>query len=144
MHGVLLWEARPQGEAFKLKRACKMAKFLGAWAGLKAAFAAGRASHKKACYLRESALCTACFCGKPALGAELLGLSGLAEWRSFGAFSPTQRLRSPRVAPPTKKRVPARIGAMHGVLLWEARPGAKLLGSKRACRKAKFGASEPA
>jgi|GEM_PF-3253029 len=44
-----------------------------ALSGIAALFAAGRASHRKACHRYRSTPCSDCFCGRPALGAKLFG-----------------------------------------------------------------------
>ena len=195
MHCVLLWEARPRGEAFWLqaglqngealgglsrlkgcvrrgsrlpqksasphksalctacfcgrpalgaklfgsKRACRMANFLGRLSRLKGCVRRGSRLPQKACHLRESALCTACFVGGPPSGRSFLAPSGLAEWRSFGAFEPTQKLRSPRVAPPTEKRATcANRRYARRAFVGDPPSVRSFLGSKQACRMAIF------
>ena len=143
MHGLLLWEPRPRGEA------------LGAEP---APFAAGRGSHKKraTCTTQRharaqfvggppsgrsfghragdvrrgsrlpqkarapcrAALCTDRICRSPALGAKLFG-------HRAGAVRRGSRL-------PQKSARPARRSAMHGLNLWEARPRGEALGTELA------------
>ncbi len=84
-----------------------------------ARFAAGRASHRRACDLRNAAPCTGSMCGRPALGAKLFG-------HRAGAIRRGSRL-------PQKSARPARRSAMHGLDLWEARPRGEAVRAPNRC-----------
>gem|GEM_PF-3235683 len=73
-----------------------------------APFAAGRASHRKACDLRNAAPCTGSICGEARPRGEAFG-------HRAGAIRRGSRLLQKCVRP-------AQRSAMHGLNLWEARP----------------------
>ena len=93
--------------------ACRRGEALGSEP---APFAAGRGSHRKARDLHNAALCTDCFCGRPALGAKLFG-------HRAGAVRRGSRLLQKSVRPVARRR--ART-------LWEPRPRGEALGAEPA------------
>ena len=78
--------------------------------------AAGRASYRNACDLRNAAPCTGSICWSPAVGAKLFG-------HRAGAIRRGARL-------PQKSVRPAQRSAMHGLNLWQPRPRGEAFGHR--------------
>ena len=144
MHGLNLLEPRRRGEAFRApsrrhsprgappteeRATCATqrharAQFVGggspsgrSFSGSEPApFAADRASHRRACDLRNAAPCTGSMCGRPALGAKLFG-------HRAGAIRRGSRFLRKCVRP-------AQRSAMHGLNFWEARRRGEALGHR--------------